>query len=192
MPQRPLVSLRMQVGPCRRLKETFTVRSAAMATPSGMSRGTPISAGQAESLQSLQSVFKPEVGLKRLEDFAKFIFASVAIVGTLGAAFSNAAFAELGPRGKLLFGLALVAVAISLGSAAMSLSPKWVVANPHNHASMEEAVAHAYRARRLPLQVAAWAFLIALGLAAGAPIVTGWLERKPPRTRMAYAWADSG
>lgn len=163
-----------------------------MANSTSVVRGTAISASQGESLEALQSIFKPEAGLKRLEDFAKFIFASVAIVGTLGAAFSNAAFGELGPRGKLLFALALGAISASVASAAMSLSPKWVVANPHNHASMEEALARAYRARRLPLQVATVTFLMALLFASAAPIVSGWLERQPPLAQMTYAWTHSG
>jgi hypothetical protein len=164
--------------------------SVASAAPGGPTKGVPISPGEIERMKELQSFFNPEVGLKRLEDFAKWLFTAVAAVGVLGAAFSNAAFAGLERWGKTLFAAAIVAAGVSLAGAALSLNPRWVVANLSSRDSMTQAVAEAYRARRMPLTLAASGFVVALLMAAAAPITSYLTEPTPPRSRVTYSWDD--
>src|SRR5262249_4435075 len=124
-----------------------------------------------KQLEDLRSLFKPDQGLKHLDDFAKWLFATTAIVGTLGAAFSNKAFDELTGIGKVTFAFAVVALGVSLAAAALSVAPKWVTFNPYSRDSMSSAIQQIYSRRRLFLYIAAPAFATALILAAVSPLL---------------------
>src|ERR1700730_7293578 len=67
----------------------------------------PLSDAEVKQLQALQTVFDPAASLKRVDDFSKWIFASIGVIGSLGAAFSNSAFSTLAPCGKDIFGIAV-------------------------------------------------------------------------------------
>jgi len=73
----------------------------------------PLSDAEVKQLQSLQALFDPAASLKRVDDFSKWIFASVGVIGTLGAAFSNSALSGLAACGKVVFGVAVLLTGMS-------------------------------------------------------------------------------
>src|SRR5260370_20578562 len=73
----------------------------------------PLSDAEVKQLQALQMVFDPAASLKRVDDFSKWIFASIGVIGSLGAAFSNSAFSTLAPCVKGIFGVSVVLMWLS-------------------------------------------------------------------------------
>lgn len=134
--------------------------------------GRPVSEAELHQLTDLQGLFNPGDALKRVDAFAKWVFASTAVVGTLGAGFSGAVFGTLSGAGKLVFGLAVLLVGGSLFAATLAIEPLWVHANLSSRDSMLAAVGENLRKRRRPIQWAAGFFASALVLAAMAPIAS--------------------
>jgi hypothetical protein len=137
-------------------------------------RGALVSPARSDRLAALQSFASPVEGLSRLESFAKWLFATIATVGTLGVAFSTTGFIEPQQLGKWFFALSVALVGVSLAFAAYSLAPKWVAANPNSIDSMENAITHSFARRRRPLGIAALTFAAALFLAGLTPIASNW------------------
>jgi hypothetical protein len=148
--------------------------------------GRPLSSAEQQQLTDLQALFKPADALKRVDDFAKWIFASIAVVGTLGAGLSNSAFGALNNGGKVLFGIAILLVGASLFASTLALEPEWVHANPSSRYSMLAAVNENLRKRRRPIRVAAVLFGLALVAAASAPLVSAFTGDKKPRLVLGY------
>lgn len=132
--------------------------------------GRPVSPTRSERLATLRNFTSPVESLTRLEGFAKWLFATTATVGALGAAFSTAGFLEPQRLGKWLFGLSIASLGLSLGLAAYTLSPKWVVGNRNSIGSLEDAIAVGFAKRRGPLRAAGLAFTLSLVLAGLAPL----------------------
>src|SRR2546426_751917 len=132
-------------------------------------KGRTVSETQSGRLAALQTFTSPSESLNRLDAFAKWLFATVATVGTLGAALSTTGLAEPKRLGRFVFAAAVLALGFSLAMAAYSLAPKWVSANPNSIDSMENAVARTFASRRGPLRWAAFAFAAALLLAGFTP-----------------------
>jgi hypothetical protein len=64
-----------------------------------------------------RDMFMPAARLSNYDEFSKWLFTVSAAVGTLGAAFSNAAFAKLSGFGAVMFGIAICLAGLSLGMA---------------------------------------------------------------------------
>jgi hypothetical protein len=154
--------------------------------------GRPLSPAEQQQLSDLQALFRPADAMKRLDDFAKWIFTSIAVVGTLGAAFSNSAFGSLAGWGKVLFGLAILLVGVSLFASTLALEPKWVHANPSSRTSMLNAVNENLRRRRVPIQCAAILFGLALVAAATAPLASTFTGSKKPSVILGYELKADG
>lgn len=156
-------------------------------------KGKPASAAEQQQLADLQGFFKPVDALKRVDNFAKWIFASIAIVGTLGAGLSNAAFKTLSEEGTFVLGGAIFLVGLSLLAATLALEPQWVHANLSSRDSMLAAVDENLRRRRRPVQVAAILFGLALVVAASAPIasaLSSWSRAQ--HVVLSYEWKPDG
>lgn len=104
--------------------------------------------------------------LKRTE-FAKWLFTSAAVVGSLGAAFSNPAIGGLTGRGRYLFLFAVALVGISLGLATVALTLEL-----EQKESLTKAMRDYGHRRASWLKWAGWLFAFAIGLAALAPLVS--------------------
>ena len=161
----------------------------------GAQRGTKVSQGDVAQLQALQAVFKPETGLKRLDDFAKWIFVASAAVGTLAGGFGKEVVDNLDTAGEISFGLAVVSVTLALGFAAWSAAPKWVIANTNSAESMATGVATAYRRRRFPLTAASVFLTLAILLAGASPLLSALqtnAEAEPPTSDIIYSVSAEG
>jgi hypothetical protein len=153
--------------------------------------GRPLSPVEQQQQADLQALFKPADALKRVDDFAKWIFTSIAVVGTLGAGFSNSAFATLTSTGRIVLAIAILLVGVSLFAATLALEPRWVHANPSSRESMLAAVDVNLRKRRRPLRWAAGLFALALVLAASAPLVSAFSGREA-RVALGYELGADG
>lgn len=155
--------------------------------------GREVSPDEQQQLAALQGVFKPDEAMKRVNDFAKWIFATVAVVGTLGAGFSNAAFQTLSDAGRFVLAGAVLLVGLSLYAATRALEPQWMHTNLASRDSMLAAIEGNLRRRRRPLQAAAALFALALVLAALAPLanaVSAWA--RSPQVALNYEWKADG
>ncbi len=135
-------------------------------------KGTPATAEQIAEMTSLRAVFDPKTALDRLDTYGKWLFATAAIVGSLGAGLSNAALPKLHGFSLILFGLAVVCLDVCLVFASLSLAPKWVEANYYELLSMRAAVNKQLRKRQVLLTSASIFFCLALLLAAAAPLIS--------------------
>jgi len=156
--------------------------------PVGTAR--PLSPAQVHQLTDLQTLLQPSASLQRIDDFSKWIFTSTAVVGTLGAAFSNAAFHQLSGLGKALFAAAVFLVALALFSATMALAPEFTYANPSSLESMLAAADRHIKSRKRPLRAATIFFALALLFAGTAPFATliPLHPKKPPQTEVVFSY----
>lgn len=142
-----------------------------------MANGTVIKGGfvspeiKAE-FDSLRSIFDAKSAMDRLESYSKWLFGSAAVVASLGAGLSNAAFSKLRGPGIWCFAAAIGAFTICLVAAAGSVAPKWVKANIYDLNQLRQAVDTQFEARRRFLKVAAAFFALALALAGLSPLVS--------------------
>jgi hypothetical protein len=134
--------------------------------------GRPLSEAEVTEFETLRKVFNVEDGIKKVTDFAQWLFGGAAIVGTLGAAFSNSAFAELSGLGLWTFAAAVICVGISLVAATYAWAPKWVYPNLHSRDSMLKEVSRQFQDRRGPVRVGSFFFAAALVLAAISPLLS--------------------
>lgn len=152
--------------------------------------GLLLSGSEQVELKRLQEIFDPQKGIDKVDAFGKWLFATSAIVGVLGAAFSNKAFQELEGNGRVLFAVAIVMTAASLASAAQIVAPKWETINRSDIQSMRDALKGQFRQRRRYSRMAALFFALALLLAGAAPLFSG--KPRTPRLSLAYSLAGTG
>jgi len=135
-------------------------------------RGTAATAEQKAEMASLRTVFDPKAALDRVDTYGKWLFTSAAVVGSLGAGLSNAAFTKLHGPSTWLFATAVLSLGVCLIFASASLAPQWVDANYYQLDSMRGAVNKQFAKRQFRLTSASIFFALALFLAAIAPLVS--------------------
>jgi hypothetical protein len=129
---------------------------------------------------SLRAFFDPKSAADRLDAYGKWLFASAAIVGSLGAGLSNSSFSHLRGLGVVLFAVAIVALGGCLIAASLSVAPHWIKAKIDDPASMQAAVLQEFETRRYELNWAARLFAFALLLAALCPLLSLIAPRNAP------------
>lgn len=135
-------------------------------------RGTDVPPEVKAEFDSLRTVFDTKSALDRVDAYGKWLFASAAVVGSLGAGISNAAFAKLRGPGAWTFALAVVGLGICLVAASRSIAPQWVQVRLLDIASLRSAVNTQFGNRQRLLTIAAAFFALALGLAALSPLIS--------------------
>jgi hypothetical protein len=149
--------------------------------------------GEVDQLVALQGAFSPVESLKRVDDFAKWLFATVAVVGSLGAGLSVTKLEALSPIGKYVFGGAVLLVGLSLGAATFALQPRWMHARFSSRDSLLEALEGNLAKRRRPIRCAGVLFAIAVWLAALAPVVSAMTMRSGgAHVTLGYSWKPDG
>ena len=91
----------------------------------------------------------PNAGFDRLDSYGKWLFTSAAVIGSLGAGFSNSAFSKLRGAGIWLFAFASLAPGLSLVAASRSVAPHWINPLLNHLASLPGAVKQQFSAGRL-------------------------------------------
>ncbi len=151
-----------------------------------MTGRTPNAAELAE-YDALTQALRPDASLKRLDDYAKWIFTSASTVGVLAAAFSTEAFKTLTETGRVMLAIAVALLGASLIFAAWSAAPKWRTYNPFSSESMRGAIRSTYDERKLRLTWAGTCFGLALLLAAAIPLANIVLNPPNAIARTSYA-----
>ncbi len=132
----------------------------------------PLSREQAQA-NDLADLGRPRVGMRGVDAYTEWIFISAGVIAVLGAGLSNAAFNTLSDLGKIVFGMALASVGLSVASSALSFASQWHAISPSSRDSMLAAINAQFAARRKFLVIASVSFAIALFLAGIAPLVSG-------------------
>jgi hypothetical protein len=121
---------------------------------------------------ALLTVFDPKAAVDRLDSYGKWLFTSAAIVGSLGAGFSNAAFSKLQGAGIWFFAAAIAAMGMCLFLASLSIAPHWVNVQIYDIASLRAAVQKQFKARKWELRGAGTLFATALVCSGASPLVS--------------------
>jgi hypothetical protein len=143
-------------------------------------KGQVVSQEEKAEFDSLRAVFDPKAGLDRLDSYGKWLFASAAIIGSLGAGLSNSAFLKLRGASVWLFALAILGLGFSLVAASRSIAPHWINARLNDLVSLRRAVDEQFKTRRRELAAAARFFALALVLAALSPLASLISEKNTP------------
>jgi hypothetical protein len=140
---------------------------------------TPISADYVELLKKQRELALPGARIAAYDDFAKWLFSTITVVGTLGAAFSNVAFKNLRGCGTYLFFGAICATGISLALAVVlrTIEPK--DANWYSLDDMTKKAEVALKYKRRLAWGAGACFAAAIVLAGLSPLVSG----NPPKDK---------
>jgi hypothetical protein len=152
---------------------------------------TPISADYVELLKKQRELALPGARIAAYDDFAKWLFSTITVVGTLGAAFSNVAFKNLRGCGTYLFFGAICATGISLALAVVlrTIEPK--DSNWYSLDDMTKKAEVALKYKRRLAWGAGACFAAAIVLAGLSPLVSG----DPPKDKskgLAYSYGKDG
>lgn len=143
-----------------------------MDTEPPTSVGRSLTAYESADLDELRDLISPKQSLALLDDFAKWLFAIAAVVGSLGTAFGVSSASDLTGTSKTRFAWAVACTAVSLTLAAFARLPLPVDVNRNSSDSLETAIASLTRARFWLLAGAAVAFGAALLLAAASVLAS--------------------
>lgn len=120
--------------------------------------------------EELRSLFSPTVSLKLLDDFATWLFAIAAVVGSLGAGFGISGGANLSSAGEKLYAAGVACIGISLALAALGRLPLPQRVNRYSPQNMRKALNVVLWTRFTLLALAAFAFATGLALAGYAQV----------------------
>ena len=135
--------------------------------------GRPVSPELEERLKSLRAIVGPEAGMKRVEDYARWLTGGAALIGGLLAVFVNSSLVTLDSWGYRLLALSMLFLAGSLACAASVLAPVWGSYNPNSVESMESRIQNQYNVRRPRLKWGTALLTLALLAAGVAPSASG-------------------
>ena len=152
----------------------------------------PIPPDDVELLKKYRDIVMPAARLAGYDDFAKWLFTIAAVIGTLGAAFSNAALKGLGGAGVTVFFLAIVATAISLALAVIQRSVDIPKLNWHDLDDMLKKTEAALRVKRARAWIAGTFFAAAIILAGLAPLLTARTAHHETRNSLTYSYGKDG
>lgn len=155
-------------------------------------RGAPVSREEVERLRGLRALFDPASSLKVVDDFAKYLFTSAAIVGTIAGGLKVTDLTDLHGVGADLFSFAIVALAASLACAILALLPLGMRANPNKTESLQGALGRLLRFRLGWITAAGLLFALAIGLAGAAPFVSQQTIDRPDDTGVGYTVGEDG
>jgi hypothetical protein len=156
--------------PSRRLLRRSSSPVLTGTSPDTESSGEVLSAEEIADYEQLRSLVSPEKSLALLDDFAKWLFASAAVVGTLGASFGVSHANTLTGTGKRMFAWAVALVGVSLALAALARLPLRIRVNRYSDVSLAARVAWLTKVRGGLLFFAALLFAAGLILAGLSPL----------------------
>jgi hypothetical protein len=129
---------------------------------------------------SLRSYFDAKTSLDRIDDYAKWIFASSAVVGALGAGLSNAGLAKARGPAFILFAIAVFCLGIALLAASLSIAPRISEVWLKDIDNLRKTVNEHFRRRQRFLTAAAGFYALAIFLAALVPVVSEVMPATTP------------
>lgn len=153
-----------------------------------------LSADEVDLLKKQRDLLLPATRIAAIDDFAKWLFTTITVVGTLGAAFSNSAFKKLDGLGAVLFFLAIAATGVSLAFAVLL---RCVETGRVNWNSLEEILQRGsavLNIKRGLAWIAGTCFALAILLAGISPLVSGdqSTETGSPGLPLSYSFGKDG
>jgi len=154
----------------------------------------PLSPDEVELLKKQRDLALPAARIAAYDDFAKWLFTIITVVGTLGAAFSNTAFKKLNGLGAVLFFLAIAASGVSLALAVILRNVEPGDANWQDLWDMISKGQSALRIKRQLAWVAGICFAAAIALAGISPLASGDQSRDATATgkSLLYTYGKEG
>ena len=159
------------VTPGRSESDRKSSSSAQTDIDQSISVGVELDPDEIADYEQLRRLVSREQSLALLDDFAKWLFPTAAVVGTLGASFGVSSANSLTGWGGTLFSLAVAAVGFSLGFAALARLPLPKRVNPYSRQSLASHVRLVLIVRGGLLFVAAVLLAAALVLAGISPLI---------------------
>lgn len=123
-----------------------------------------------EDFKELRLLLRPTETLRVLDEFSKWLFASAAVVGALGAGLGVSGLNGLDGAGSYIFASAVLCLALSLTAAVFARMPQRRLVHRNDSASMSSAVDGIATRRYRLLIGAGLLFAAALVLAGIAPL----------------------
>jgi hypothetical protein len=159
-----------------------------------VNRPRPMSDDEVELLKKQRELALPAARIAAYDEFAKWLFTIITVVGTLGAAFSNAAFKKLTGLGSVLFFVAVAATGISLALAVILRSVEPRDANWQSLQDMLEKGKAALRLKRSLGWATGICFAAAIVLAGVSPLLSGdqSTDAKATGRALAYSFGKDG
>jgi hypothetical protein len=154
--------------------------------------GTSLSPDDVELLKKYRDLCMPAARLGGLDDFAKWLFTSVSIIGSVGAAFSTTAVKAFNTSGAIAFfaGILFAGISLFLAVWLRAVQPAWA-----NYQNLEDMV-NKHRAALTCKQRLAWwsGLFFALGLliASAAPLLTVGGPRPQSPSSLSYSFGKDG
>ena len=131
-----------------------------------------MSPDEVDLLKKQRDLALPAARIASYDEFAKWLFTIITVVGTLGAAFSNAAFTKLNGMGAVLFFAAISATGVSL---ALAVILRTVDPGDANFQDLWDMIAKGQAALRVKRRLAWGAgicFALAIILAGMSPLAS--------------------
>ena len=139
-------------------------------TPQSTSTGVTLDPDELADYEQLRRLVSRELSLTLLDDFAKWLFPTAAVVGTLGASFGVSGANSLTGTGRTMFAWAVAAVAVSLALAALARLPLPKRVHLYSRESMASHIDGVVVVRGGLLTAAALLFAAGLALAGLSPL----------------------
>jgi len=121
---------------------------------------------------SLRSFYDLKASADRIDTYAKWVFASSAVVGVLGAGLSNGLVAKATGWSIILFTSAVACLGASLVASCWSIAPRVDKVRLNDPKDMRTKANEYFVRRRWSIKFAASLYGIALSLAAGVPLAS--------------------
>jgi hypothetical protein len=151
----------------------------------------PLSPDEVDQLKKYRDLAMPAARLAGLDDFAKWLFTSISVIGSLGAAFSSSALKEFTPCGAALFFIALLLTGISLFLAVCLRAIEPRGANWQSLLDMIAKDEEALRTKQKLATASGAAFALAVLVAGAAPLFS-LVCRPAVQNTLAYSVGKDG
>jgi hypothetical protein len=150
-----------------------------------------VSPDEVELMKKYRDLAMPAARLAGLDDFAKWLFTSITVVGSLAAAFSTTALKSLDAVGTGCFFVAIFLTGLSLFLAVLLRAVEPAPASYYNLQDMLEKDRRALRTKQALARSAGGAFALAV-LAAGCAPLTSLVFPSVGTSALSYSFGKDG
>lgn len=114
-------------------------------SPPPVTVGTALSPDEIDLYKKARDSMWPIARIATYDDFAKWLFTTIAVIGTLGAALSGTAFKVMRPAGAVVLGVSALLASIALATSVLSRASDFP---PNTNWMSQEAVSNASQLMR--------------------------------------------
>ncbi|MEO6911971.1 MAG: hypothetical protein ABI158_13725 [Edaphobacter sp.] len=161
--------------------------------PSQNTVGLPMSADEVELLHKSRELLLPAARIAGYDDFAKWLFTTAAVVGTLAVAIPNSASIKLSVLGtKLLFG-SMIAIGLSLALAVILRGLEVPKTGLNDISEMERNINRTIKQKGWLVWASGFFFILSLFLADFALLKSSGSQMSPSKAgTLSYSYGKEG